>query len=162
RTLDGTRRKGEALLVEILHHGDRGAQFAEGLEKQARRFLYVLIRIEDDLPCWGLDKTNRQLGGQFTPGRLVAQAALETCTHGKELRFGHGPLQSEYQAIIEVRQIIHRIGVIDQRLIETADLKQLVVYLYRAGNSVARKSGTIPPYHDHVRGTLPWDRTSFS
>jgi hypothetical protein len=37
-----------------------------------------------------------------------------------------------------------------------------VVYLYRAGNSVARKSGTIPPYHDHVRGTLPWYRTSFS
>jgi len=41
-------------------------------------------------------------------------------------------------------------------------LAQAVVYLYRAGNSVARKSGTIPPYHDHVRGTLPWYRTSFS
>jgi hypothetical protein len=40
--------------------------------------------------------------------------------------------------------------------------KRWVVYLYRAGNSVARKSGTIPPYHDHVRGTLPWYRTSFS
>src|SRR5262249_32220839 len=47
----------------------------------------------------------------------------------------------------------------------TVDLTKLpkeVVYLYRAGNSVARKSGTIPPYHDHVRGTLPWYRTSFS
>src|SRR5262245_7257687 len=40
--------------------------------------------------------------------------------------------------------------------------QRTVVYLYRAGNSVARKSGTIPPYHDHVRGTLPWYRTSFS
>src|SRR5712691_10367567 len=39
---------------------------------------------------------------------------------------------------------------------------QGVVYLYRAGNSVARKSGTIPPYHDRVRGTLPWYRTCFS
>jgi amino acid transporter len=37
-----------------------------------------------------------------------------------------------------------------------------VVYLYRAGNSVARKSGKIPPYHDRVRGTLPWYRTCFS
>ena len=30
-----------------------------------------------------------------------------------------------------------------------------VVYLYRAGNSVARKSGKIPLYHDRLRGTLP-------
>ena len=126
RTLDGTSRKGAAMLVEILHHCDRGAQFAEGLEKQAHRFLYLRIRIEDDLPCGGIDKTNRQLGGQCTPGRLVTQAALETCTHGKELGFGHGTLQSEYQAIVEVSQILHRIGVIDQRLIETADLKQLL------------------------------------
>jgi len=44
----------------------------------------------------------------------------------------------------------------------TAQVLGPVVYLYRAGNSVARKSGTIPPYHAHVRGTLPWYRTSFS
>ena len=29
-----------------------------------------------------------------------------------------------------------------------------VVYLYRAGNSVARNSGTIPPFHHHVRGDV--------
>src|SRR5438128_6969106 len=44
----------------------------------------------------------------------------------------------------------------------TALSQILVVYLYRAGNSVARKSGTMPPYHDRVRGTLPWYRTCFS
>jgi hypothetical protein len=37
-----------------------------------------------------------------------------------------------------------------------------VVYLYRAGNSVARKSGKIPPSNDRVRGTLPWYRPCFS
>jgi hypothetical protein len=37
-----------------------------------------------------------------------------------------------------------------------------VVYLYRAGNSVARKSGKIPPFHHRVRGTLPWYHISFS
>src|SRR5262245_1037410 len=80
RPLDGTSRNGEALLVAIRHHGDRGAQCAEGLEKQAHRFLSWLSRIEDDLPCGRIDKTNRQLGGQCTPGRLVAPAAWETCT----------------------------------------------------------------------------------
>src|SRR5262249_32339166 len=38
RTLDGTSRQGAAMLVAILHHCDRGAQFAEGLEKQADLF----------------------------------------------------------------------------------------------------------------------------
>ena len=39
---------------------------------------------------------------------------------------------------------------------------RLVVYLQPAGNSVGRKSGTIPPFHDRMRGALPWYRTCFS
>ena len=31
-----------------------------------------------------------------------------------------------------------------------------VVYLQHAGNAVASTSGTIPPFHDRVRGGLPW------
>jgi hypothetical protein len=38
----------------------------------------------------------------------------------------------------------------------------LVVYLYPAGNSVASKSGTIPPFHHLCEGALPWYHTSFS
>src|SRR5713101_8739807 len=37
-----------------------------------------------------------------------------------------------------------------------------VVYLYPAGNSVASKSGTIPPFHHLCEGALPWYHTSFS
>jgi hypothetical protein len=37
-----------------------------------------------------------------------------------------------------------------------------VVYLYPAGNSVASKSGTIPPFHHLCEGALPWYPTSFS
>jgi hypothetical protein len=37
-----------------------------------------------------------------------------------------------------------------------------VVYLYPAGNSVANKSGTIPPFHHLCEGALPWYHTSFS
>jgi Luciferase-like monooxygenase len=37
-----------------------------------------------------------------------------------------------------------------------------VVYLHPAGNSVARKSGTIPPFHHWMRGALPWYRICFS
>jgi hypothetical protein len=36
------------------------------------------------------------------------------------------------------------------------------VYLYPAGNSVASKSGTIPPFHHLCEGALPWYPTSFS
>src|SRR5207245_11473054 len=37
-----------------------------------------------------------------------------------------------------------------------------VVYLYPAGNSVASKSGTIPPFHYLCEGALPWYHTCFS
>jgi predicted ATPase len=39
---------------------------------------------------------------------------------------------------------------------------ETVVYLYPAGNSVASKSGTIPPFHHLCEGALPWYPTSFS
>src|SRR5712691_7498105 len=45
---------------------------------------------------------------------------------------------------------------------DSDDAQLLVVYLYHAGNSVGRKSGTIPPFHDRMRGALPWYRTWFS
>src|SRR6266446_6591338 len=55
-------------------------------------------------------------------------------------------------------------GELVSRTLKTlyGEVRYWVVYLYRAGNSVARKSGTMPPYHDRVRGTLPWYRTCFS
>jgi len=37
-----------------------------------------------------------------------------------------------------------------------------VVYLYPAGNSVASKSGKIPPFHYLCEGALPWYHTCFS
>jgi hypothetical protein len=36
------------------------------------------------------------------------------------------------------------------------------VYLHPAGNSVARKSGKIPPFHHWMRGALPGYRIGFS
>src|SRR5713101_6604103 len=41
-------------------------------------------------------------------------------------------------------------------------LRAMVVYLHPAGNSVARKSGKIPPFHHWMRGVLPWYRICFS
>src|SRR6266446_1602659 len=35
---------------------------------------------------------------------------------------------------------------------KNGDLRQRVVYLYRAGNSVACKTGIMPPFHHHIRG----------
>ena len=51
-----------------------------------------------------------------------------------------------------------RIG--DNRVLRL--ISRMVVYLYRAGNSVACKSGTIPPFHHLSEGAVPWSHTSFS
>ena len=47
----------------------------------------------------------------------VADAVIEA-----ELGFGHGALQAEHQPIVQVRQIINRIRIADQRLVQTANL----------------------------------------
>src|SRR5215475_14979491 len=70
--LDRTGWELEPLPVEVLHHPDRGTDLSEGLEKQLDRFLYVLIRIERNLPGWRIDKADGQLGGQFAPSGLMA------------------------------------------------------------------------------------------
>ncbi len=70
--LHGTGWEREAVLVEIPHHPDRGADLTEGCEQQLDRFLHVLIRIERDLPGRCIDKADRQLGSQFPPGGLMA------------------------------------------------------------------------------------------
>src|SRR4029453_5714553 len=62
----------EPVPVAVLPPPDRGADLAEGVEKQPDRFLYVLIRIEYDLTGWRIDKADGQLGGQFAPSGLMA------------------------------------------------------------------------------------------
>src|SRR5262252_10689830 len=116
RALDRTGWELEPLPMEVLHHPDRGADLPEGVEQQPDRFLHVLIRIERHLAGWRIDESDRQLRGEFPPGGLMAYAPLETSTHGKELGFGHGPLQTENQTIVELAQIINRIGIADQGL----------------------------------------------
>ena len=87
---------------------------------------HFLVGIEDGMTLGIVTETYGERETELALLGLVELASLEANAHEVKLGFGHGSLQSEYQAIVEVRQIIHRIGVIDQCLIETAELKQLL------------------------------------
>lgn len=112
------------LPVAVLHHPARGADLSEGLATQPAHCLHVLIRSKEDLTGGRIDKADGQLGGQCAPRGLLASAALEACPHGTELGRGHGPLQTEHQPIVEVAQIINRIGIAAQGLVKTPHLQQ--------------------------------------
>ena len=124
--LDRTGGELAPLPVAGLSHPDRGADWAEGLEKHPERFLHVLIWIAYDLTGWRIDQADGQLGGQCAPRGLMASAPLETRPHGKELCLGHSPLQTENQTIVELAQIIHRIGIADKGLVQTTNLQPLL------------------------------------
>jgi len=65
----------------------------------------------------------------------MASAPLETSTHGKELGFGHGPLQTENQTIVALCQSINRLSIADQRLVEATNLQQLLEVSIVAGEA---------------------------
>jgi hypothetical protein len=125
-TLARPGRKREAVLVAIPHHPARGADVPEGVAQPLERFLHVLLRIARHRAGWRRDASNRQLRGAFPPGGLRASAPLEARAPGKELGFGQGPLEAKNQPIVELRQIIHRLGIAHQRLVEATHLQHLL------------------------------------
>lgn len=76
--------------------------------------------------CVAVDEADGQAPAQLATGRFVADAAVETCAQRMQLRLGHGPLQSENQAIIKQRGVIHPIAVADQRVGDAAQIQEPV------------------------------------
>jgi hypothetical protein len=75
--------------------------------------LDLLVRIKDQMP-FGVDESNRWPHDQLAALGFVQDATLQSGPQNVQFGFTHGSLQSEQQAIIEVRGIIDAIFVQDE------------------------------------------------
>src|SRR5258706_16384439 len=80
---------------------------------------------------------------QLTAGRFVADATEQACAQYVQLCFGHGALESQYQAVIEQSWMVYPVGIADERVRQSAQIQQAVPI-----SIVARQPGDFQTQHD--------------
>jgi hypothetical protein len=89
------------------------------------------------------DEADGKTATQLAASGLVANSAVEAGAQDMQLGFAHGALEAEQQAIIEHRRMIDAVGIADERVGETAEIKQAVPI-----GIVAREAGHFEAEHD--------------
>ena len=138
-----TTGKGQSLLGKGSHRLEDGAHLAERGKQAADALLHLLVWIEHDLIVRGVDQTDGQPQPQLAASCLVEHPPHQARTDDVKLRLGHGPLEAEQLAVVEVRRIVDALLVQDEGGAQGADLQQPVPV---AG--VAGQPGDLQPHHD--------------
>ncbi|HEY2339911.1 MAG TPA: hypothetical protein VGH75_05245 [Steroidobacteraceae bacterium] len=86
----------------------------------------LLVRIEYHGTGRIISEPDRQAHLQLATPRLVALTAEEARLENVQLRFAHGALETQQEAIVEVRRVIDAILIEDQRAGEGRELEQTV------------------------------------
>jgi len=119
-------RKEQTLFTEAAHGRRCRAGAAEGLEESAHGGLDLLVGVEDDTARGVGNKTHRQPHLEFAPTCLGPLAAEQACAQHVELGLAHGALESEQQAVIEMRRVVEAVLIEDERVGQRTDLEQTV------------------------------------
>src|SRR5215831_3635673 len=124
-------RKMKTEFVETFDNGISRSFALEQLEDGANRALHFLIGIEHDLVAI-IHVTNRQRELELTFARLVELAAMEARANDVQLGLRKRALQTEHQAVVELRGVVAAILVDHQRAGDGTQLEQAMPILVRA------------------------------
>src|SRR5258708_7129766 len=119
----GPLGKSQRAFHESLHHRKGGAGFAKEAKHQPHRAPHFFIGVRDNAALLVVAITDGQWETQLAFLGFVELTALEARAQKMELGLGHGPLQSEQKAVVEIRRIVAAILVDDQRLGERTQLQ---------------------------------------
>jgi hypothetical protein len=72
------------------------------------------------------DQADRQAAPQLAALRLVPDAAVEACPEDVQLSLGHGPLQAQYEAVVERAGMVEAVTVADEGVGDAAEVEQAV------------------------------------
>ena len=101
------------------------------------------VRIEDDTILRIMHKADGNHLLEFPAAGTAQDASSKPCLEHMQFRFTHGALQTQQQAIVEVRRIVQPILIEDERVSEGAQLKQPMPI-----GGVARQSRHFKTEHD--------------
>ena len=119
-------RKLQALAAQRFDDRDGRAQPPEGFKQQPDALLHLLVWIENHLRVVIVEKANGQRQRQLPAPDLVQQSALHARLKHVQLGFPHRALQSQQQAIVELRRIVDAVLDEDARIGVGAQLQQAV------------------------------------
>src|SRR5450432_786152 len=81
---------------------------------------------EDLAILFSPNEAHWQAPAQFTASGFVANAAIEAGPNNMQLRFAHGALQPEQQAIVEQRGMVDAVVVSDKGVGDAAKFQQTI------------------------------------
>src|SRR4051794_38716111 len=100
------------------------ARFAKQMKYHFHRASHFCIGVRNDAALLVIAITDREWETQLAFFRLVELAALEARVQKMQLGLSHGPLQSQQEAVVEIRRIVATVFVDYQRRGECAQLQQ--------------------------------------
>src|SRR6266478_1182892 len=108
-------------------HTTRRTELGEALENGADGAGDGFVWMKKDFTIlFSPHETNRQPATQFAASRFIADTAVESGTNDMEFSLGHGPLQSEDQAIVKKCWVIDTIIVSDESVGDATQLQQAI------------------------------------
>ena len=110
--------------MEILDHGQARTGPFEGLEEQTHHGLHLGIRIENNAILRIVQETDRHHLLELAAPRTAQDAPAQTRLEHVQLRFAHRALESQQQAIVEVRRVVEPVLIEDEGIGERAQLEQ--------------------------------------
>ena len=72
------------------------------------------------------NEAHGQAAAQFPASSLVADASVQPCANDVQLRFAHGALQTQQQAIVEQRRMVDAVAVANESIGDAAQLQQAI------------------------------------
>jgi hypothetical protein len=135
--------EGQARLVEGRHDGAGRAGGGEGVQQQLHCAADFGVGVEHDDAGGVVGQAGRQAEFQLAAAGLGQQASLHACPQEMQFAFGHGPLESQQEAVIEAGRVIQAVFVADQAVVVGADLDELLPV-----GRVAGQPGAFQPEHD--------------
>ena len=96
------------------------------MRNRARTRLDLDVRIEHDPAVRPVHEANGQRHLQVAATGLVQDASPQSSPQHVQLGLAHGALESQEEAVVEVRRVVHAVFVEDQRVSDRADLDESV------------------------------------
>lgn len=124
RPLECMPREHQALLAEGLDRGRGRTHALERTQQLPHAVLDAQVRVQTDAALRVMNESDGQAHLEFTAARLVQDAAPQAGLEHVQLRFAHGLLQAQQQAVVEVRRVVHAVFVQDERVSKRADFQQ--------------------------------------
>ncbi len=112
--------------VELGDHGAGRAGAGEHREQVRDRLTHAEVGVEHDLVAGVVDQPDRQAHLQLAAARLGQLPAAQPGPDEVQLGLGHGALEPQQQAVVELARVIESVLVADQRAGQRADLQQPV------------------------------------